>query len=156
MLFIFLYYSVLILTSVDRNPWKRILLGITLDLSFNWRKTDILTLLNLLFHEQSMANLFIPEVTLVACLRFHVFCSEKFSAIISVNIFSPPFSIFFLQETPQCLCCCCCLFDFFKKFKKLWWELSVVQWLGVGIFTAGVWVWSLVRKLRSCRGKKMW
>ena len=104
--------------KINWNPWKRILLGITLDL-FNWRKTDILTLLNLLFHKQSMAHLFTPEVTPVACLRFHVFCSGKFSAIISVNIFSPPFSIFFLRETPQCLCCCCCLFDFFKKlFKK--------------------------------------
>ena len=68
-----------------------------------------------------MANLFIPEVTAVACLRFHVFCSGEFSAIISVNIFSPPFSIFFLRETPQCLWCC--FVAFLTSFFFNWFNL---------------------------------
>ena len=60
-------------------------------------KLNILTLLNLPFHEQAMADLFIPELMAVPCLRFHVFVisSGKFSAIISTDISSPPFSIFF-------------------------------------------------------------
>ena len=40
---------------------------------------------------------------------------------------------------------------YFRKKRALTENSLVVQWLGLSTFTAGAWVWSPVRKLRSCK-----